>query len=78
MLPTSMEAEVRRTACKLGISQRQKMKKLTLDLAAGKVKTHNVSNDFGMAIGKKQYVGSVKQNETAVRIYTDTPLVKIL
>lgn len=47
-----MEAEVRRTACKLGISQRQKMKKLTLDLAARKIKTHNVSNYFWMAIGK--------------------------
>lgn len=44
------------------------MKKLTLDFAAGKIKTHNVSNDFQMAIRKKQYVSTVKQKETAVRM----------
>lgn len=27
---------------------------------------------------KKKYVGAVKQNETAVRIYTDIGLIKIL
>lgn len=65
-----MEAEVRRTACKLGISQRQKMKKLTLDLAAGENKNPQRLKLFWNGYRKKQYVGTVKQNETAVRIYT--------